>query len=104
MTAEQKEYIRVLLAQDKDNICPCCYADGQRAHLCTNMVYIADEGQRKLVCCHIGDKGDLSDGAWKPTVAEMRAALGKPDNSSGAIDEAENKYMVHHTRNACTRY
>ena len=55
-----EEYFNQLIAQGQDflNICPGCFASGERERFCKNMVYLRPENV--LVCCWLGDKHEIT--------------------------------------------
>ena len=74
--AEQKEvYMQELLSQGQDrlNICPNCYATGQREKYCCNLVLINEPRKGPiLVCCYFGDKASISKKAFKKKLKAMK--------------------------------
>jgi hypothetical protein len=69
-------YINELLSQGQGNlnICPECFARGQRKYVCANMVYLIPENV--LVCCYLGDKHELPRMEFRKKVRDMKRAHG----------------------------
>lgn len=70
--AVQRQYIDTLLSQGQDNlnICPNCFQEGKRNPNCTNPVLATIKGEKKLVCCALGELN-----REEPTLEEATAIV-----------------------------
>jgi len=68
--SSQTEYFDELLKQGQVNICPSCFKEGARKHLCPNAVFLMPE--KVLVCCYLGDKHEITTKKFNKKVKQMK--------------------------------
>ena len=73
MSQYNEKYWDALRTQGDLTTCPDCVARGERKHLCRNPVVLKVGGERKLVCCYLGDRDQIEREEFCKKVDELKA-------------------------------